>query len=197
MGESNHWGPPRYLALLAVLMLHVAFIAALLMAPRSGGLAASPVHSVELLFLPPVDSPRVRLDSAHPRRLSSDRAITIAPPVLDASSLPPPGASSSEGTGSGVDWAAEARRALQAFEIRSHQAPTNSSVSGGPADDNWWPHARHHAGDRFKTANGDWVVWISENCYQVAGSNRGAYASSSTLHQIVCPPQSATPRTGQ
>ena len=71
--------------------------------------------------------------------------------------------------GTAVDWAAEARRAVQAFDIRSHLPASNQSVSGSPAEDHWWPRRQHHAGDQFKTANGDWIVWINDSCYQLTG----------------------------
>jgi hypothetical protein len=86
-----------------------------------------------------------------------------------------------------VDWAAEARRAVQAFEIRSHQPSRNNSVSGSPAEDHWWPRVQHHAGDRFKTANGDWIVWINSSCYQVASSASLAGAPGATLPPTICP----------
>jgi hypothetical protein len=59
-------------------------------------------------------------------------------------------------------------------------------------EDNWWPQAKHHAGDQFKTANGDWIVWINENCYQVANSNAIAYTPGTTLSQTICHDQSGT-----
>jgi len=43
-------------------------------------------------------------------------------------------------------------------------------VSGSPAEEHWWLPARHHPGDQFKTASGDWIVWINASCYQVATS---------------------------
>lgn len=181
------------MTLLVVLTLHLALIAALVMS-QTGSLPTSTVHSVELLFLPPVHLPKVRSENAPPRRLSGDTAITIAPPALDSPSTSPAAGSSSDGSGSGVDWAAEARRALQAFEIRNHQPLSNKSVSSEPADDNWWPRARHHAGEQFKTANGDWIVWINASCYQVASSNLSAYALGTALPQTICPGQSGTPR---
>lgn len=192
--ESTRWGLPRYVTLLVVLTLHLALIAALVMS-QTGSLPTSTVHSVELLFLPPVHLPKVRSENGPPRRLSSDTAITIAPPVLDSPSTSPAAGSSSDGSGSGVDWAAEARRALQAFEIRNHQPPSNKSVSSEPADDNWWPRAQHHAGEQFKTANGDWIVWINASCYRVASSGPNAYARDATLPPVICPDQPSISRS--
>jgi len=192
MDKSNKWGLSRYATLLVVLMLHLVLIAALVMTSRTRSLDASSVNSVQLIFLPPVNLPKVRSENVRPQRLSGDTAITIRPPVLDSlsPSISQAPASSFDGTGSGVDWAAEARRALQAFEIRKHQASRENSISGNPAEDNWWP--RHHAGDQTKTANGDWIVWINANCYQVATSGPSAYAPGGSLPLTICRGQSST-----
>ncbi|MGA2190482.1 MAG: hypothetical protein ABSH33_18325 [Steroidobacteraceae bacterium] len=183
---------PRYATLLIVLMFHLALIAALLMSSRTGGAPTLPAYAVELLYLPPPALPRVRAQNIAPRRLSGDVATMIAPPALESpsASMSPPPAPSSDGTGSGVDWTAEARRALHAFEIRSHQPSNNNSVSGAPGDDPWRRLTEHHAGDHVKTANGDWIVWIDASCYQVAGSGASAYALGAALPQTICDGQS-------
>jgi hypothetical protein len=188
MDESNGWGLSRYVTLLVVVTLHLALLAALVMTSRTRGLPTAAVRSVGLLFLPLVNLPKVRSENARPRRLSGDTAVAIAPPILidvPSPSLPPRPASSAEGSGSGVDWAAEARRALRAFEIRNYQPPISNSISSKPWEDNGWPQAQHQAGDRFKTANGDWIVWINASCYQLAGAGPKSYA---LVPQTICLP---------
>jgi hypothetical protein len=113
--------------------------------------------------------------------------IAVAPPALESASLPSAAApGSSNGEGSGIDWAAEARRALQAFEIRHHQPAPNQSVSGGPEEEHWHPGTQHHAGEKFKNANGDWIVWIDANCYEIATAGSRAYAHVAPLTQPIC-----------
>ncbi len=187
MDASIKWGPLRYATLLVVLTLHLALFAALMMKSRVPSISASTQQSVQLLLLPPATVPKMRSENAHPGGMTGE-AIKIAPPVLKSptTSTSPAPASSSDGNGSGVDWTAEARRALSAFEIRSHQTPYKNSVSGKPGEDNWWPQGVHHAGDQFKTANGDWIVWINANCYQVASSAPNGPAPSVSLPQTVC-----------
>jgi hypothetical protein len=182
------WGLPRYLTLIAVLIMHVVLLAALIMTPRIANVSTSVSVPIELLFIPPADLPKIRSEHSRPRRLAGNTAVSITPPVpaSPSSSFPSP-ASGSDGNGSGVDWAAEARRAVQAFEIRSHQPSRNNSVSGSPAEDHWWPRVQHHAGDRFKTANGDWIVWINSSCYQIASSAALAGAPGATLPPTICP----------
>jgi len=179
MDESSQWGVPRYATLAVVVMLHAAVFAALLMSSRILSLPVPQAHAVELLFLAPASQPKPRRAKAALLRSSADTAaITLARPVLDTPSLPAGSApgSSSIGAGPGVDWAAEARRALQAFEIRNDQPPSGKSVSGRPEEDNWLPSAQHRAGEQLKTANGDWIVWINANCYEIASSGPGAHA---------------------
>ena len=194
MDQSKGWELSRYVTLLVVLALHVAFIAALVSLSLTRTLPASAPNSVELLVLPPAPLPKIRSENSRPQRLSGNTPLTIAPLALDSPtlslSLP---AAGSDGNGSGVDWAAEARRALQAYEIREHQPPGNTSISGSPAEDNWWPRQQHHAGDQYKTAAGDWIVWISSSCYQVASAVRPTYARSATQPHTVCPRELGPP----
>ena len=187
MDESSQWDFSRYTILIVVLALHLALVALLARASRVGTRIASMDQSVEVLFLPPVILPKVRSENARPRRMSGATAITVAPPDLNSSLPSPQSSSGSTGRGSGVDWAAEARRALQAFEIRSHGPPSNSSVSGGPAEENWWPRGNHRIGEQYKTANGDWIVWINENCYQIAVAGPSTLAEGAPPPQTVCP----------
>lgn len=142
---------------------------------------------VELLVIAPA-IPKIRSPSPSPKRLNAPLAIIAAPPLLtglDASSEASR-AASSEGRGSGVDWAAEARRALQAFEIRSRPAESARSVSRDPAENNWAPPDKHHPGDRVKTADGDWIVWVNANCYQIASAASIGYPQGALLSQTVC-----------
>lgn len=193
MDESSDWNPSRSLILFIVLTMHVGLLAVLTMASRISSSPASLERAVELVYLPPpVNLPRVRAENARPRRMSGDMVVTIAPPELDSTSLPPSSSATSNGSGSGVNWAAEARRALQAYEIRNHRPAHNNSVSGSPAEENWWPRGRHRAGEQYKTANGDWIVWINDNCYQVATPGPSAYTPGATQPQTICPGPPAT-----
>jgi hypothetical protein len=193
MDQPEVWGLPRYVTLLVVLAFHLALLAALLMASRTRTISWPTNDPVELLFLPTANFPKIRSENSRPKRLSGDTAISMAPPAFDSASPSAP-ASASDGNGSGVDWAAEARRALQAFEIRNHQPPSDNILSGSPAEDNWWPQARRHAGNPFKTASGDWIVWINASCYQVASSAANAYVLGAMLPPTVCAGESGTPR---
>jgi hypothetical protein len=195
MDESNGWEFRRYVTLLIVLMLHMAVLALLMMTSPTRIISALADTPLELVFISPPSPPKIRAENSRPQRLSSNPAVTVAPPVLDSFSASPSiPASGTEGHGSAVDWAAEARRAVQAFDIRSHQPASNQSVSGSPAEDHWWPRAQHHAGDQFKTANGDWIVWINESCYQLTSPVQSATAPGASPPPTICLGQPGAPR---
>jgi hypothetical protein len=187
MKESIRPRTERFAAAATVLAVHMVLIAALIMMPRTGTLATATANAVELLFVAPVDPPRVRV-TANLARRGQHLALTVQPPVLESLSFaasPAPG-SSANGESNGVDWGAEARRALQAFEIRNHQHSASQSVSGRPEDDHWPLRAQHRAGERFKTENGDWMVWVDANCYEIARAASGASAHVAPLTEPIC-----------
>jgi hypothetical protein len=109
--------------------------------------------------------------------------IALAPPTPDASSLSAP-ASEAGGDGDGVNWAAEAHRAVKAFEIRRDQHVGHAF--GPSAEDVAPPPQKHRAGDRSRTDNGDWIVWIDAACYQVATWHAGAPTQDSTPPRTIC-----------
>jgi hypothetical protein len=172
-----------------VLALHLAFLALFLTASRTRVIPDSTIDSVELTFFPPAKVSKVRFEKARLQRVSADIAISITLPGVSSPSLSPP-VSGADGDGAGVNWAAEAHRAVQAFEIRRNHPPS-VAISGSTLWTDWWPR-EHHAGDRFKTDSGDWIVWISASCYQVATGASGA--SGSAPSQIICPGQPKTAR---
>jgi hypothetical protein len=187
MDQSEGWGRSRYVTLIVVIGVHLGLVAALMMASRTQIGALSTEQPVELMLFPPANAPKVRPESFRPKRLSGDTAIAIAPPEFDSvAPSPASDTSATNGNGSGVDWKAEARRALQAYEIRNRLPQSDNSLSGSPAEENWWPQARRRAGAPFKTASGDWIVWINSNCYQVATSQANAYTLGAMLPRTVC-----------
>jgi hypothetical protein len=191
MHDSTGWAPRRFMALAVVLAFHAAVIAMLLTTSRVGPASATSARSVELLYLPPVSIPKVRAENPAPRRVVGLKSRTIALPALDSPMLSAASASSSDGSGSGVDWAAEARRALQAYDIRQSQPANHHSISSDPVEEAWWPQGPHHAGDKFKTPSGDWIVWVSDNCYQVASPGLNSYVPGAVVAQTICPAPSA------
>jgi hypothetical protein len=196
------WGLQRYATLLLVLAVHLGVFALLLMTPMTRGEPRSPLQSVELLLLTPADVPPIRVANLRPRRLSAATDLAITPPLLDSTSPSAPASpsdgpqSAARGNGSAVDWAAEAHRALQAFEIRNHQPKNDVLVTGSPAEEHWWPYTKHQPGDHFKTPSGDWIVWINSSCYQVANSGPNTYALGMAPPRTFCIDESNRQQSG-
>jgi hypothetical protein len=187
MGQSEGWGHSRYVTLMLVIAAHLVLVAALIMSSATQDRSLSMEPPVELVFFPPPDVPKIRPENFRPKRLLGDMAISITPPVFDlASPSPSSDASATDGNGAGVDWKAEARRALQAYEIRNRMPPGRNSLSGSPAEEAWLPQGRRRSSAPFKTASGDWIVWINSNCYQVARSDSNAYTLGALLPATVC-----------
>jgi hypothetical protein len=155
-----------------VLALHLAVVALLLMGTRSPpGSPSAAGPAIEVMVLPPPKMPTARADGAHLQRLKVDVGMSLAPPSV-ASSWQSESAGGSDGGTPGVNWAAEARRAVKAFEIRRDQQVMHSTL-GITLWDSWLARQPHHAGERLRTDNGDWIVWIDSNCYQVAHWHAG------------------------
>ena len=177
------WAKPlRPTVLVIVLALHLVSLALLLAHSRKLQMAR-PTDSLVLVTLPPVIPPKVRIENARPQRWSTNIAAALAPPALDSSSQTGPG-SAPDGHGPGVNWAAEAHRAVRAFEIRGHQT-SNSALSVSSSLDVSGSR-EHHAGEQLKTANGDWIVWINADCYQIASWHSDTPAVAAISPKIIC-----------
>ena len=182
----------RCATLIGVVALHLAVLAALLMESRTRSIALAADPPVQLLFLPPASIAEVRPERFRPKRITGNTGISLAPPALDShSTSEAPAGSDSDDAGGGVDWKAEARRAVQAFDIRTRLPPSERTLSVSPAEETWWPWARGRGAGRFKTPAGDWIVWITENCYQIATAR--ASAPAATPPHTVCLGKSSAP----
>jgi hypothetical protein len=182
----------RPTVLFIVLALHLAALALLLAGSRTLGIAGGAEQSIELVALPPVIPPKVRIENTRPQRWSTNIAAALAPPALNSSAQTGP-ASAPDGQGPAINWAAEAHRAVQAFEIRRHQTG-NSALSVSSSLD-LSGSREHHAGDQMKTASGDWIVWISADCYQIASWHSNAPAVGAISPKTICRHPATAPPT--
>jgi hypothetical protein len=175
----------RLIALLVVLVCHLGVIALLVAGSASSKVGADAANPpLELIYLPPVKFPQALADSAHPKHVNVNVGLALAPPSLDTSSLPAP-ISQNGGGGAGVNWTAEAHRAVKAFEIRRDEHVIHSALGTSPWD-GWLPLGEHHAGDKYRTESGDWIVWIDSNCYQIARWRDGAPVRDENPPQTIC-----------
>jgi len=186
MRESRISGWPRLAVLLAVVSLHAGLLALLIAASRTPLAAPQVPAAIEVIALPTIKAPQVRIENLHPEPPSTRLLTALAPPSIDGAALT---GGAPEGHGAAVNWAAEAHRAVRAYEIRRDQ-PQTGAWSFSTYHDWWWPQRTPRAGDAVKTENGDWIVWIDANCYQVAAWHAGAAAQG--LH-TVCRAESGEP----
>ncbi|HEX3848505.1 MAG TPA: hypothetical protein VHV81_14075 [Steroidobacteraceae bacterium] len=186
--QSRRWTASRYTTLLAVLAGHVLVIALMCLAPGRAPPSSAPFDTVELIQLPRPDLPTIKAPNNPKRQLRAALFVPPAPRIGESQPAPDEPASdrSSEGSGKGVDWAAEARRAVHAFDIRNDRLLAMDSPYGVPAFDNGWLYVRHRAGEQFKTANGDWIVWLDANCYQIADAAPSRGGGGAPRGRVYC-----------
>lgn len=164
MDQRKAWGS-RSLILAALLAVHLGLLVWVILATRTSGVASSPETPINIVYLPPIQFPRVYAEHTRLEPMRTNVAVGEAPPLF-ASSTQSGSEAAADGRGSAVNWAAEAHRAVRAFEIRRDHPRTSAiSVSMSWED---WVLREHRLGERFKTEGGDWIVWINANCYQVA-----------------------------
>jgi hypothetical protein len=183
-----YWDTRRGIVLIAVAIVHLGLIG-LLLATTVGRTPEPGERPLELVYMPTPLYPRVRADSGRPQRWRADIALSVVAPVLASAPPPAPPSAPSAGSGNrgqGVDWSAEAHRAVRAYEIRRDHPPQNALSGRSPAND-WWPQQGPHVGDGVKTESGDWIVWINADCYQLASWHSTDSAPDADPPQIICP----------
>jgi len=190
MHQSQKWGRSRYVALLVVSALHVALLIALFILPKTRFLSNSASTPIELLVLPPQNIPKTPLSPVASSRDKKIAVPTRSLPSSTAIAITP--RADEDNSGSTVDWEQEAQNVAAAiansgFPQKERPGETISPVAPPPL---------HHAGDQFAAADGIWIVYISDNCYQVSSA---IPTVSNAIHngmglQTYCTRRSNTPR---
>jgi len=168
MDEPHKWGHSRYIVLLAVSGLHVALLIALIIFARTRILLRVTPNPFELLVLPPNAAPEIRLPPP---------ALTDRPKKAKPSAVPPaavitidPSAAPADEAGPPVDWAQEAVSVAAGIAKEGSAERGQGSASAPSVKSPFAPPPVHHKGDQFPTADGQWIVFVSEDCYQVSKS---------------------------
>jgi hypothetical protein len=196
MTASEHGSLRRYLTFVLVLVFHVALIAALMRFSKTLPLSASVSAPLELIILPSPAKPSSRLAPLKPNSFHVETK-TESPPS-SAITLPRTIAPA-ETSDSPIDWAGEAQKA--AGDAASPAPEARSFSHDFPGKSDRPPKAifdepqEHHAGEQFRTDDGRWVVYVSDDCYQMSDPFRSANASSNGMGvQTYCKGKSKTPR---
>jgi hypothetical protein len=169
--------------LFIVVALHLAVLALLLQSMRNQKTARLAEHPLQLVYLQPTKTAMVHVDNVRPQQLSTNIAVAVSPLPLNASGQAGAGAAP-DGRGNAVNWTAEAHRAVRAYEIRRNQG-SNRALSVSSSLDAVGA-SEHHAGDKFKTESGDWIVWINADCYQVASWHADSTVLDAISPQTIC-----------
>jgi len=180
----------RPTVLFIVLALHLATLALLIAGSRTLNIAGTDENPIKLIHVASVKRPELKIKNTRPEFLSTNIAVALAPPALNSSWQSDLG-SAPEGRGGAVNWAAEAHRAVRAFEIRTHQTANRALSVSSTLDVSG--SREHHAGDQMKTASGDWIVWISADCYQIASWHSDAPSFGAISPRIICRNPAAAP----
>src|ERR1700722_17897741 len=116
MDQRTAWGS-RSLILAGLLAVHLGLLAWALLATRTSSVAASSEVPINIVYLPPIQFPRVHAEHTRLAPMRTNVAVGVAPQLF-ASSTQSGSEAAADGRGSVVNWAAEAHRAVRAFEIR-------------------------------------------------------------------------------
>jgi hypothetical protein len=157
----------RYSTFVIVLAFHLALVVALIR--FSGTLPLSTPIALELILIPTATTLRTRPPPIPPNSFQAE--TKIAPTTPSAITIPQP-AAPTESAESPIDWAGEAQRGgatavTPSPEIRSfdHRFPSESER---PPNSIFDEPPEHQAGEQFRTDDGRWVVYVSDNCYQIS-----------------------------
>jgi hypothetical protein len=162
--------------MIAVLAFHAVLIVAFVKFDRFRNSATLTSSPIEVRLLLPTIAPSIRSELPTEGSL---RGFSAQTPILPGLSLAPTVPFEGEPNDS-VDWAAEAKIVAAATAEGSTQrsfgihVPSAASLSAGagPATE-----PAHKAGDQYMTDNGEWVVFISKNCYQISSGIPNMFGS--------------------
>jgi hypothetical protein len=160
VGGPDTRGLRRSTALIAVIVLHTGLVS-LLVTLRTSTRRPPPSGFVSTFIAlpPPSTAPSPR--SQVPRTLELPRVAPIEPLIE-----PPPQIAPLGQPDRSIDWDQEAQRSAAAitepgtYRQFGHTAKVEAATAHRP---------RHEAGEQYRLATGEWVVWVSERCYIVSG----------------------------
>jgi hypothetical protein len=193
MDEPQRWGRSRYLALLSALALHVTVLAVLIIAVRTRSLTTTDATPIELLILPKTAAPAPPPLPPPPLPDRRKNLATMPAPIPPESLTVVPPNSGSSVTGPAIDWSQEAHNTA---EDLARDARPNDELPAPALKSAFAPPPAHHKGDQVPTADGRWIVYVSDNCYQVSKSITAITNATNTGVgiQTYCNQKSKAPR---
>jgi hypothetical protein len=154
--------------LLVVLAIHVTMIAFLVASSKTLRLLLPAATLIEVPFLPPATAQRVRTNTSPSPPLDMTR---VTPSVDAILSLSPELVPAMGTFGVPMDWAD------QAHTVADSIAANTDAREGRLAPDLTTPQKSifpdrpaHHAGEQHRLDTGEWIVFVSDNCYQISSA---------------------------
>jgi hypothetical protein len=178
--------------LLAVFALHAAVVTGLVINAWTRILPTAPTSPpLELLIFPRQPSPPVQPPPPVSNRIST---IMAAPQPLPADTLIDGTANfNPDVVGPPIDWFQEAHNVAASI---AEGAKSPEGKSPLPANSVFATPAPHYKGEQIPNADGTWVVYVSENCYQL--SKDITYVDNKSTHgktiKTYCNRRSKEPR---
>lgn len=172
-------------------------VAALVVGSRIHLLSPPMQTAITTLVLLPKATTRRTDGAGDPPEPHLAPVVPIEPVVPSPSAITYP---SADDTVAPVDWAAEAHKAAAAItnsNAMPSAPPDRRKTSSAPGPRPWFPHSAHHAGEQYKTNDGDSIVWISDKCYVKSSKQLLGVPdliARSMLSGTVCPGNSGTAR---
>ena len=194
MDDRKAWRPSQYRTLVVVLAIHVAVIAALIASSKTLRLSVPAMTLIEVAFLPQATARRVRTETSPSPPLDRTRVTPSVDAILSLSPELVPAA----GTfGVPIDWADQAQTVANSIV-----ADTDAGASGvapglaTPQKSIFADPPAHHAGEQHRLDTGEWIVFVSENCYQISSAipTLPAAPDNGMGQSTFCLDSSSTPR---
>jgi hypothetical protein len=146
--------------------LHVAVLIGLIIAAKTRFLTAPAATPIELLILPQNAAPTVPPPPALSDRRKKGAATPLAP-APDSLTVVTPNVTS-DVAGPPIDWSQEAHNA--AASIARSAPALNDAIPVSPSNSPFAAPPAHHKGEQIPTADGQWIVYVTDDCYQVSKS---------------------------
>jgi hypothetical protein len=182
----------RYGVLLVVLAFHVTIIAFLIASSKTLRLLLPTATLIELPSLPPVTAQRVRTDTSPSPPLEMTR---ITPSVDAILSLSPELVPALGTFGVPIDWADQAHTVADSVVANTDASESGSGPDLTAPQKSIFPEPpAHHAGEQHRLDTGEWIVFISDNCYQIS-SAIPTVPDNGIAQSTFCLDNSNTPRS--
>jgi hypothetical protein len=168
INDGKTWRSSRYGVLLVVMAIHVTMIAFLIASSKTLRLLLPTATLIEVPFLPPATAQKVRTDTSPGPPLDMTR---VTPSVDATLSLSPDLVPAAGTLGVPIDWADQAHTVADSIVANTDAGESRLTPDLTTPRKSIFPEPpAHHAGEQHRLDTGQWIVFISDNCYQISSA---------------------------